>query len=570
MEKAFKVVGFRVDAGLEGVIRRDWGYHYKHQSFFDKSLRQFEKSIELKSAEFESYLQSSFCESQQLRLDNALDHAKSALNLEPKRLDAQLNFSNCLLELNQLEETFKTSYNTFLQYPREGNLKDSLEFTLNKLVGPVAGKVLRKYDIRSKLEHVGQKLEHEKQLKNQNDDNCDVVSDDEDAANEKVSPLTIFNAKRYENLKHDTYFDRSFSEQYNFWKQMQNDNCMYLHNTPHSSEEIKENVDRIVDNLDICETMLYVREPFYVKSLEADKHFKAKLKQRKLFNEQENVREKAFWQLKEIKYLSKINFQLTLDLVEDAMVNFYAVKSRKIFIRKFEFINEIFNFIGLEYLNRMRTIHPKLMEYGIEQRLDILFQTPITEKKEIKKPETNVEHFIKFGQNAIKDQKVSTKADTKEVALFKKIHYFRHRLIYAEFDIEKTYLYQQLAELFFNSGRYDESQQSSRDSLKYATNSKNSLWKYLSYLNIIRVDTVKRNYTRVERNLNKLKRVGDDLDELSRVFVRTAIRTVDDIEEMFSLRRSAASTKASSRANSIKSDNLSSRKPSTSSKDVNE
>lgn len=108
--------------------------------------------------------------------------------------------------------------------------------------------------------------------------------------------------------------------------------------------------------------------------------------------------------------------------------------------------------------------------------------------------------------------------------------HFLKRISYSKYAIEKAYLNHQLSEHYLNTGRLEESQQFARDVVAQATKCKSNIWKFLGYLNIVRADAMKRNFVRVTRNLKEMGKLAAVLSKYVEVFVRTGVRTNEDIE----------------------------------------
>lgn len=193
---------------------------------------------------------------------------------------------------------------------------------------------------------------------------------------------------------------------------------------------------------------------------------------------------------------------------------------------------------------------------GLEERMSKLFNAP--ELKTTKKREVIISDLERFG---VRKLFVDPDAiDVKQIAFDNRVDYFNQRLSFTEYPIEKAYIYQQLSELYLKASRLEESQQCARDILAQAQKCKSNLWKFIGYYMIIKCDAVKKNYTRIKRNLRELSRLASQLSKYADVFVQTAIRTCEDIEVHLSQLRTTSkrsrSTRSSARPSQMSNDSV--------------
>lgn len=542
---------------LHSSIYRDWGLHYKRQQDYSKALKSFEDSIESNSTKLKSLLERSVCRSKLGQPNEALRDAKECLNLHPNSIAAKHTHANCLYELNRLEDTLKISYNTFYEHPKDHLGKtfiDTVHLNVEHAIGPQAGPILRKinYKLQKNSNLLSEKMNDDvpiwKVLKEKQE--CDVISLHEEE-NETPLPNLQWRKTQNEHLKHEIYYDATVGDQIKFWMWLKHHEAINLPQTPNSSKILMKTIDHSLNRLESYEQMLYTREPLYSKRSISTTASNSKSRLVAFYYLQQNTRREAFSQLDKIKELAKIDFDQMLNAVEKIMYEFYAIKTYAIFPRKFEFINEIYNFIGIEYINRMQTIPCEMMNADIEERIMILFKTPPMKKANVKI--SNSLNYSKFGdRSAFHDPEA---VDQNQIRLQNKTKHFHMRLSHSQYPIEKAYLNYQLSELYLNGSRLEESQQYARDLVAEAHLCKNNIWKFLGYLNIARCDAMKRNFLRVTRNLKELTKIAKVLGKFAEVFVRTAIRTNEDIEAL----RNINSRKSRMTRDSIRSSQTESR-----------
>lgn len=537
---------------LHAPIFRDWGMHFMNQDEMDKAIKSFEKSIESNPEIFKSLLEHSICKLKIGRPEEALESAKKCMELFPNSPEAKHVYANSLYELNRMEDAMSRAVNTFYEHPN-GQLGDkfvgTVKYNLEQAVCPEAGPLLRR---------LNNKLNNEKKAKSGDgpaaaekegtrwnesvQQDCDVISLNEEWQ-EELPPLEKMHRETMKTLCHDIYFDGTVREQIRFWELLKKHKAINLPQTPHSSKILTDIIGRILKRLNQYERMLYTRAPLFVKRA-AEKGRSKESRMIAFYYMQQNTRREAFAQLDKVTSLAEQNFDEMLAFVEKIMLNFYAVRGEAIFPRKYEFMCEIYNFVGLQYVKILQTIPVKLMDADTEDRILLLLKTPT-----VKKPSAAVEkgdHLDSFGdRNAFNDPEA---VDQTHINFSNRAKYFQKRISYSKRAIEKAYLYHQLSEHYLNNGRLEKSQQFARDVVAQASQCKSNLWKFLGYLNIVRADAMKRNFVRVTRNLKEMAKLAQLLSKYLVVFVRTAIRTKEDIETMqAAARKSSRLSRMSSR-----------------------
>lgn len=519
-------------AEMHAPIYRDWGIHFMHQDEMDKAIKSFEKSIESNPEIFKSLLEHSICKLRIGRPAEALESATKCLELFPNSPEAKHVHANSLYELNRLEDALKTAYNTLYEHPKDhlGNkFSGTVEYNLDRAVCQGAGSLLRGWECKLRLAK-GEAIEEVRSGKEgmrwneATEKDCDVISLHEEEE-EELPPLDRTHKDMMKILRHEIYYDGTVRDQIRFWEALKKHKAVHLTQTPHSTKILTDIISRNLKRLHDYEQMLYTREPLFAKRA-AEKGRSKKSRMMAFYYMQQNIRREAFAQLDVIKKLAEQNFDEALVYVEKIMNNFYAVKSDAIFPRKYEFLCEIFHFIGLEYISVFQPIPPKLMDSDIEQRLLVLLRTP-TVKKTLT-PVEKSDNLDRFGdRNAFNDPDA---VDLTQIIFSNRTKYFLKRISYTRYAIEKAYLYHQLSQHYLNSGRLEESQQFARDCVAQATQCKSNIWKFLGYLNIVRADGMKRNFVRVARNLKEMGKLAAVMSKYLEVFVRTGLRTVEDIE----------------------------------------
>lgn len=526
---------FDLETELQAPVFRDWGIHFKHQDELQKAIDSFDRSLETNPEMYKSMLERSICKLQMNRPGEALASVTKCMASFPNRIEAKHVYANSVYELNRIEDALVRAYGTLHEHPND-QLGDvfinTVMYNVRQAAGQDAGPLLRhlKYNLKKQpaliqsdvvdgLEGKGGPTFNEDPEKD-----CDVISITGES-HEKVAPLDRMRKQTIKTKLHEIYYDMMVREQIVFWENLKKHKAVSLSQTPHSSKILTDVIDRCLKRMHEHERMLYSREPLYVKRAAERGHPKnARLVT--LYYMQQDTRREALSQLKTVKRLMKINIVEAIAYVEKIMVTFYAVKSTTVFPRKYEFMCEVFNNIGMYYLYKYQAVPPKLMDNDIEARLNVLLQTPTLRKTTA--PVATRDSLDKFGDRSVFVD--PDYVDQTEIIFSKRADYFVKRISYSNYAIEKAYLNYQLSEHYMNCGRLEESQQFAREVVVQASQCQSNVWKFIGYLNIVRADALKRNFTRVTRNLKEMTKVAAKLSKYVEVFVRTAVRSNEDIE----------------------------------------
>lgn len=528
------MIEFDMVPELHAPIYRDWGIHFMHQDEMNKAIKSFETSIESNPEIFKSLLEHSICKLRIGRPEEAMESARKCLELFPNSAEAKHVYANSLYELNRLEDALKTAYNTRYEHPKDhlgdkfiGTVKYNLEHAVCQGAGPLLRRLefKLKKDKNDKLDVVAEGKEGTRWDESAQKD-CDVISMHEES-HEELSPLDRTRKELMKTLRHEIYYDGTVRDQIRFWEALKKHKAVNLTQTPYSSKILTDIIARNLKRLHDYEQMLYTREPLFAKRA-SEKGRTKSARMVAFYYMQQNTRREAFSQLDRVKKMAEENFDEMLEYVEKIMLNFYAVKSDAIFPRKYEFVSEIYNFIGLKFMATFQSINPKLMDSDTEERLLVLLRTPKIKKSSA--PVEKGDNLDRFGdRNAFNDPDA---VDQTQFIFSNRTKYFLKRISYSKYAIEKAYLNHQLSEHYLNSGRLEESQQFAREVVANATQCKSNVWKFLGYLNIVRADAMKRNFVRVTRNLKEMAKIAAVLSKYLEVFVRTGVRTNEDIETM--------------------------------------
>lgn len=547
---------FELPVELQAAVKRDWGQHYKRYEKWSDAISSFNESIELNpNAVYYPLLEKISCELKTGDLVNALEDIEKCLELYPNDLKTLQRKIACLYDLNRLEDALSCAYNTCFLHPKDSVSKsfiDILTVNLKSAVGFEANPILRTLEksIQNKTDNLHSERSDERPkwiiLKEKGE--SDVISLME-KADVDAMPFNKYKKEVEENMRHKVYFNDTVSEHIGLWKRLKANQAVNLSQTPISSKKLMEVIERNLSYMKNYENMLWTRQPLFFKRAAIRKQQAIKTRAHNLDQLKKITDFSAKTQLDKIKKLAKTDFGEMLRFVEQIMTEFYSIKTQTILPRKSNYITEIYTIIGNEYLHRLKMIPSNVMNAEkSEERLKILLKLPSEKKmKDVILPTSKTFGDPKYFQDP-------EAFDRNIVFLQEKTAYFKKRLKHSRFDIEKSYLYYELSRIHLLNRKFEDSQQYARDSALHGNQCNNTVWMFLSYLNIVRCDAGKKNYLRVTRNLKHLTKIAEELSSLTIVFVRTIKRINEDIELEKGLQRrqrgGSVRTHASSSRNS--------------------
>lgn len=540
---------FNLPTDLKAAVKRDWGEHYKRCEKWTNAINNFNDAMELNpTAVYHPLIAKITCELNNDDLENALNDTETCLREFPNDLRALHRKMACLYESNRLEDALGCTYNTLVQHPKDTTSKsfvDIINLNLANATGFKANPIVQTLNTTIKAnDAASQSVVQPENSKEVNKNESDVVSLVEEI-DEDATPFQKYRAEVKKRSRHGIYFNSTIASMIDFWKMLDTHEDVCLSQTPVSSDKLGGVIHSNLDCLKNYETMLWTRQPLYFKKAGISKKQAVKTRALAFKRLQQTTEFSALTHLDKIKVLAKSNFDEMLKFVEETMSQFYSIKTNAILPIKPDLINKIYEFIGNEYLHRLKVIPSNLMNASCEDRLKLLLKLPSEKKiKEVVLPTSKTFGNRKYFQDP-------EAFDRSAVLLQEKTNYYKKRLQHSKYSIEKCQLYYQLSRLHFVNRKYEESQQYARESIAQANDCENAVWKFLGYLNIIRCDAAKKNYLRVTRNIKILTKCAESLNSLAVVFVRTIKRTNEDIESELGLQRNQSMGRTASDASRL-------------------
>lgn len=516
------------ECNLEPTIRaaacRDCGLYYKRKGRVVAAANQFEQSLEDNPVGQQALLERSRCQLDLGRINEAIAAAENCLSIYPDDMVAQLQLNECLYEKNVFEESYSGYANTRHQFPKRKEVNAGpqlVKMTIDSSVGPQVGPCLlnMRGDIdrytKYKLSQVTDNRPRWKVLKERGE--CDVISIAEERKRYIPKIEMMRNYRKRSNM-HSIYMGMSTAKDIQFMHKLKDDKRLFLAQTPVSNKTLNDAILEGIAVVDIYETMLWCRKPQYAKRYVKNPDAVKKVTEDALFRIQFQTRRDVFKQLVKIKELAKHDRDGLRNYVEDVISNYYSIKTKRVFPRKFEFISEIFNIVGLSYLDERTIVPNDLMQYPLESRLSILLQIPQEKKAE--------EEVGSSGCNSFGQKSAYVDPDKPDYAYFAykhRVDEFEERLKRSRYPIECCYLAHELAELHMVQRKMDEPKQLAIKLIDQATASENIAWLFLGHLTAARADLAGGHLAGCGAKLNRLADMIIDVNEFVGHYVRTAL-----------------------------------------------
>lgn len=496
---------------LKCAIYRNWGLHSKRYKNYDKAIKQFKKSCEC-SENTHAYLEMCKCYKAIGAYNEAIDCTtkcrEDSLLTETK--EAAHLHRDCIYYLNQLEEAARHSYNIQRQYPNDHLAKsfgDAISLSISLATAEAAGPYLRHFAwVRTKRTDDKVKANDDVHENSLEIDDCDVESLSDEREIEK-SPMVQRKLDIRVKNRHTLYFDRSIADSIGYWQMILKCKTHVLHQLPISSDKMTKTIEKGINKFKTSEQALWSRHPIFTKT-DAIKRNNQSAKKTWLYL-QATTRRRAFDQLINLKKLIKINQSLMIKYVENIMTEFYAITPESLFPRKFEFLNDIYNIIGLTYISNIIAIPHNFMFLPQPKRLLSLL------KIKIKPTAKKSEQSDQSGPNTARFNRES--------------NHFQDRLMYSQYTIDEVYLTYQLSRIHFDERKLEECQKFSEDCIHASQLCQNAMWEFLALVNVVRIYSLKGNFLRVKTFLGDLQNLSLRLDQFVINYANILAELVDQL-----------------------------------------
>ncbi|KAH8358450.1 hypothetical protein KR093_000391, partial [Drosophila rubida] len=441
--KVWEIVGW-TDAQKSNMYT-DWGIYFQNTGNLPASVKYLDKALEINPNDTDALRRRSNVKRRQSRAPAAVLDCITAKDIikraHPFGFDHKINLelSDALYESNRLEDGLCSLHlNRRLFSYTKGqavnhrmiNITQNIKDALSDVTAPAV------YRVIDKMMNVQEVAKRHKKLKSE----CDVMSILE-AEEEFLSPLEKSRRKRHYKIYNHRYLDKLWMD-VGFLKEIRENSNLCIKEFVESSTHLKTLAD---DGYRIVRTftkMLHTRSPMYCRnSIKGELH--QKYQQENLFRIQYQTRRNMFKILRTIRSLIRTNkLQKLKNFVDDVMGNYVTIKTNRIMPWKFEFVNEVYNYLGLARINDYKIPSDMKILTG-RQRLMILFKIP-----------TELD-FNRKGQFENLLNKRPSTVDPKSEKFKKQSARYEYRMRFAKYPIERSYLYHEYAQAHLDINSFD-------------------------------------------------------------------------------------------------------------------
>ncbi|XP_034132364.1 uncharacterized protein LOC117586436 isoform X1 [Drosophila guanche] len=312
-------------------------------------------------------------------------------------------------------------------------------------------------------------------------DDCDVVSILE-TPTVFVSPLEQARRKRCFNIYNQTYLDKCWVDMAYLKKLRSNPNVLpqqakrstpYLRNLMDKNYAMARNLTK----------MLQARCPMYAKFSQRypNEELYNKQKEENLYRVQYQTRRNMFKILRSIRQLIRVGSLDKLStFIEEVMGDYITIKTHRTMPWKFEFINEVYNYLGLARINEyiipsdmtvLQGKHRLLTLFGLSQESSM-----VPKEKQEQSKTMNVRR---------------TDLTDPKSELFKKLSArYESRMRFAKYPIERAYLLHELAQAHLNNNSFNMAVSLARKAMEEATRCNSIVWSFLSLIVICKAHAI--------------------------------------------------------------------------------
>ncbi|EDW59536.2 outer dynein arm-docking complex subunit 4 isoform X1 [Drosophila virilis] len=460
----------------------DWGSYFVHRQNLHAGSRYFDAALEIDPNDTKVLLRRSQIKRKVARAPEALiDCLKAKDTLKRKsrfNFDPEINLEICdaLYESNKFEDAKRNlHYNLRLFCYSQarpllnrlsvvnGNIHDALSDETAPAVHILIDKMttgLAKQPTYVKPD-------------------CDVLSILE-KEEEFLSPLEKKRRERRFKTYSQAYLNKSWMD-VSFLKSLRENPSLLLKESVESTKYLKRLANEKYKTVRTFTKMLHARCPMYSKHIKTYPNNELYLKNQEenFFRIQYQTRRNMFKILRTIRALiSKHELKKLTKFVDEVTGDYVTIKTHRIMPWKFEFINEVYNYLGLARINEYK-ISSALKTLSGRTRLLNLLKIPI---------ELGTAANVKL--NNIMQIKREQLVDPKAEIFKQRIARFESRMRFAKYPIERSYLYHEAAQANLDNHSFDTCCLLARKSMDEAIKGNSYVWAALSALIACKAHTV--------------------------------------------------------------------------------
>ncbi|XP_017836156.1 uncharacterized protein LOC108595437 isoform X1 [Drosophila busckii] len=472
-------------------IYRDWATYYSNRRRETFALHYYNKALELNGLDDDTLYRRSQAKRKAAQIEGALQDARAAskMAIERGRPNVAMSQQICdaLFELNRMEMSKVEMHNQKRMYTGvkaktfdmrliviEDVIKDATgkacaEFYLkNQKVAKIVNAIIRANELIDERPRW-------KILKEQG--KCDVLSIPEEEE-EILSPLEAARRQRAFNIAHQTFLNEAWLD-VRFMKNLNKNPNLFLRQCKYSKDFLEMFSRKQYAIVRKFIKMIHSRSPLYLASYlkYANNDLRKKSRSAFLNRVQYQTHRNMNADLKKIKELrQKKDLRALQQYVENIMGEYYVIKTQRVMCWKFEFINEVYNTLALALTEQYYV--PKHFKPTSKSMFLLLRLKEDTFKE--------VRPFVFGDRSTYQDVDVEDQASLKAKQLIARME---RRILFADYSIEKCYLYHQIASEHFKQGRHDECCLNARRAMKECKNCNSWIWAFLACILIVKSNT---------------------------------------------------------------------------------
>ncbi|XP_064551354.1 uncharacterized protein wa-cup isoform X2 [Drosophila montana] len=459
----------------------DWGSYFAHRHNLNAGSRYFDAALKLDPGDTKVLLRRSQIKRTLARAPEALIDCVNAKNTLRRRnryaFDPAINLEICdaLYESNKFEDSKRNLHHNLriFCYSQARPLQNRLSVVngnmydaLSDETAPAVHRLIDK--MTSGLSKRPTYVKPD----------CDVLSILE-KKEEFLSPLEKKRRERRFKTYNQAYLHKSWMD-VSFLKRLRENPNLLLKESVESAQYLKTLANENYKTIRTFTKMLHARCPMYSKHFQTYPNNELYLKNQEenFFRIQYQTRRNMFKILRTIRALiSKHELNKLTKFVDEVTGDYVTIKTHRIMPWKFEFINEVYNYLGLARINEYKISSTDKTLAG-RTRLLTLLKIPI-----------DLGTVANLKLNNIMQIKREQLVDPKAEIFKQRIARFESRMRFAKYPIERSYLYHEAAQANLDNHSFDTCCLLARRSMN-AIKGNHYVWAALSALIACKAHTV--------------------------------------------------------------------------------
>lgn len=502
-------IDFKFDDKLRHQIHFDWGkFFFKRSGKNESAKKQFLDSLSLKENALGPMEQLSKCYLVRGDAPKALEYANQCIKNHPKVAREKYHRNECIYDCNEFETCLLERYRMLIENKSSLGAVDAIkmtELTLEESIGTQTGSFLDNFrSAISELDKIKADVVDDRpvwKIRREKGE-CDVVSicSDSNKLTEFKTidhPLELCRFRKRQKSFRSMYFSTPTIDTFNFLENLTNDPRLHLPPCEESTQTIRNSAEEELEVFKKFETMLRHRQPMYAKRILQNNINNKKFNAMALSRLKETIETRAKSQIERIQKMRCMgNFSGLLTFVEDIMTNFYLIKSVKVFPKKCEYMEIIYNIVGTCYIDKVE----------------------IPTKDTPDNPHALFDSALSYRHTFATPKKFNIMPSSKNAN-----NHFLRRLQYTDVPIEKCYIYHQLSRLYFEQEKYTESKEMGEELIKISSMLNNYTWMLLGHLRVMLVDASLGELDNLKRNVEAVRAWKNEVNQSIWTFLERII-----------------------------------------------